>query len=272
MKNIHLLPTDKPSMFSQHIHITNDEDIKDGDYAYHKVFGVGKIVNIYGEDCFVTIRTSQTDGSITTPWKRNIPDIKKIILTTNPDLVADGVQAIDDKFLEWFVRNPKVECIEVETYVRKIGVETDKNGYREMDTFADFYKIIIPKEKSKEELNFYEELVEYFKTTPREKVLEDWKKSEHYDLIGQTVEEVAENIIQQTFRNAFLMYPKGGHLSNENLTKALTEFLVELNEKGLIPDDKFVFAEEAERFADKINGTIVFIEAIKEENEDSKSH
>lgn len=55
----------------------------------------------------------------------------------------------------------------------------------------------------------------------------------------------------------------------KDIKKLLTEFLVELNEKGLIPDDKFVFAEEAERFADKINGTIVFIEAIKEENEDS---
>jgi hypothetical protein len=29
-----------------------------------------------------------------------------IILTTDGDLIDDGVQAIDDEFLEWFVKNP----------------------------------------------------------------------------------------------------------------------------------------------------------------------
>lgn len=173
MKNIHILLTEKPSRFSlnssgkyhltnqlhtnspnftnQHIYITSDEDIKDGDYAYHKIFGVGKIINIYGEDCFVTIRKSQTDGSVTTPWKRNIPDIKKIILTTNPDLVADGVQRIDDEFLEWFV--PSCEYVEVKH-------KFDEDWSEESGAFEiDYYKIIIPKEEPKQELNFYERLV-----------------------------------------------------------------------------------------------------------------
>ena len=39
------------------------------------------------------------------------------------------------------------------------------------------------------ENNFFEELQEYFKNTPREKVLEDWSKTEEYDNIGPTVEE-----------------------------------------------------------------------------------
>ena len=38
----------------------------------------------------------------------------KIILTTNKLLIKDGVQAIDDDFLEWFVKNPSCEFINIE--------------------------------------------------------------------------------------------------------------------------------------------------------------
>ncbi len=40
-----------------------------------------------------------------------------------------------------------------------------------------------------EELSFVEQLKNYFDSTPREKILEDWKKSEHLDSVGITVEE-----------------------------------------------------------------------------------
>jgi hypothetical protein len=125
----------------QNINITNDEEIKEGDYAYHKTFGVGKIININGEDCFVTIKLNPKDGSITTPWKRNIPDIKKIILTTDQDLIKDGVQAIPDEFLEWFVKNPSCEEVEVEIESKFDRVD----GH-----YHDVWEIIIPKEEPKQ--------------------------------------------------------------------------------------------------------------------------
>ena len=40
-----------------------------------------------------------------------------------------------------------------------------------------------------EKNNFFEDLKKYFENTPREKVLEDWAKSEEFDKIGPTVEE-----------------------------------------------------------------------------------
>jgi hypothetical protein len=64
---------------------------------------------------------------------------KKIILTTDKDLIADGVQAIDDEFLEWFVKNPSCESVEVKCYSK----------FNDGD-FTD-YKIIIPKEEPKQE-------------------------------------------------------------------------------------------------------------------------
>ena len=43
--------------------------------------------------------------------------MKKIILTTDQDLIEDGVQAIDDEFLEWFVKNPSCERVRVGKFV-----------------------------------------------------------------------------------------------------------------------------------------------------------
>jgi hypothetical protein len=102
MKNIHLIKTDKPSRlfynvggallfrnYENHngvnIYITSDEEIKDVDYR----------LNIQ-RDYF---KKSDKEG-LDYYNKRN--DVfKKIILTTDQDLIKDGVQAIDDDFLEW---------------------------------------------------------------------------------------------------------------------------------------------------------------------------
>jgi hypothetical protein len=70
-------------------------------------------------------------------------EYSKIILTTDQDLINDGVQAIDDEFLEWFVRNPSCEKVDViyDKDAFPYGVETAK-GY-------GWYKIIIPREELK---------------------------------------------------------------------------------------------------------------------------
>jgi hypothetical protein len=43
-------------------------------------------------------------------------DWKKIIITTDPELIKEGVQSIDDEFLEWFVKNPSCEEVETERF------------------------------------------------------------------------------------------------------------------------------------------------------------
>jgi hypothetical protein len=158
MKNIHVLKTDKPSngyilgkcikelsdvkigqftktyylMFSeeyfqpQNIYITNSEEIKEGDYVYRDsgiVFKITKELLEYYE----SIKDKDTH-------KRY-----KIILTTDQDLIKDGVQAIDDDFLEWFVKNPS--CEEVVVIYEPKNFFDVKKGWE--------YKIIIPKEEPK---------------------------------------------------------------------------------------------------------------------------
>ena len=59
----------------------------------------------------------------------------KIILTTNKLLIKDGVQSIDDEFLEWFVKNSSCERVEIRYTV----------------DFNSKAVIIIPKEEPKQE-------------------------------------------------------------------------------------------------------------------------
>jgi hypothetical protein len=79
------------------------------------------------------------DGIFQYKGKVNLPDVelpKKIILTTDQDLIKDGVQAIDDEFLEWFVKNPSCEWVEIQCRY---------NFYAGQD--LTHYKIIIPQEE-----------------------------------------------------------------------------------------------------------------------------
>jgi len=116
MKNIHILSTSKPSrllysgnnknlLFSkepisfrtferspQNIYITNDEEIKEGDWV---IANNGLLAKVITELTWHFINS------------------KKIILTTDQELIENGVQAIDDEFLEWFVKNPNCEYVPI---------------------------------------------------------------------------------------------------------------------------------------------------------------
>jgi hypothetical protein len=157
MKNIHVLPTDKPSrllkqdngkyvlsktnVFShiskhlsninQNIYITNNEEIRDGDYA---LYLFGNLV----QKVKIGINVSNKEAH------------KKIILTTDKDLIKDGVQAIDDEFLKWFVKNPSCEEVNVKhQHVDEFGNYIDDSFHSETDSYL--YKIIIPKEEPKQD-------------------------------------------------------------------------------------------------------------------------
>ena len=77
---------------------------------------------------------------------------KKIILTTDQNL--DGVQKIDDEFLQWFVKNPSCEevAVEREMYMpQSNGKISDGKITHEISLNPlVYYKIIIPKEEPKQ--------------------------------------------------------------------------------------------------------------------------
>jgi hypothetical protein len=142
MKNVHLLPTGKKfaGISAENIYITSDEEIKKGDWCLDKFNQRWKL-----EDKKLIAFDSKGIKRFSTD---NIlgHECKKIILTTDADIIKDGVQAIDDKFLEWFVKNPSCEWVEVECMVNMIQF-----------TSREFiYKIIIPKEEPKQETTLEE--------------------------------------------------------------------------------------------------------------------
>jgi hypothetical protein len=148
MKNVHILPTDRPSRLllskrgnlqflkdnsslnlnnhfegiNKHVYITSDEEIKEGEWVYNEYqkniikFSIGVGIGL----------------------------CKKIILTTDPDLIKDGVQAIDDEFLEWFVKNPSCEEVDVKDITTIPALQLGSpNGHL-------MYKITIPQEELKQ--------------------------------------------------------------------------------------------------------------------------
>ena len=144
MKNVHILPTDKASRLIQaeddelmllnelyenthninkHIYITSDEEIKEGDW----------VMSLHTD---IPQKISKSDHLDEDYYK-------KIILTTDQDLTKEGVQAIDDEFLNWFVKNPSCD------FVRTLKVPY-------FDESSHSYLLVIPKEEPKQEITIEE--------------------------------------------------------------------------------------------------------------------
>lgn len=125
MKNIYLLPTtgisklykDKDGLHfeefphkdvyagNQHLYITSDEEPKQGEWCI---------------DVSASIGDYTPTPTLNIAYRKDIcpPDIKqlKIVLTTDPELIAHAVQpvqAIDDEFLQWYVKNPTCEYVKI---------------------------------------------------------------------------------------------------------------------------------------------------------------
>ena len=131
MKNIHRI--------NGNIYISNDEEIKDGDWLIVNDEDVMQMKSSYdndmsGEDIWVG---DSLNGYAT--YKDNC---KKIILTTDQSL--NGVQSIDDEFLEWFVAHPSCEEVEIDSWT----VRTKNKVVYEPPLKE--YEIIIPKEEPKQ--------------------------------------------------------------------------------------------------------------------------
>ncbi len=143
MKNIHILPTDQPSRLVKikdtffltttddipggtfyNIHITNDEEIGEGDWCLN-----ANKDTIYKKDKY----------PMDISWY-------KIILTTDTTLIADGVQDIDDEFLYWFVKNSSCEFVEVKMEAKKQLVNGYKNQPDNVIGFiAEYENVVVPK-------------------------------------------------------------------------------------------------------------------------------
>jgi hypothetical protein len=179
--------------------ITSDEEIKFNDYI--------------------------TDGYKVWQWKddSSLLGRKKIILTTDQELIKDGGQAIDDEFLEWFVKNPSCEVVKVD-HERVLWEDGRITHYT--------YKIIIPKEEPKQ-TDWKEStkvLMEAYGDNPKDFTYEQ-PKQDYTALLKEvgtkqeTLEEVAENECKyladwkdkDIYKKGFLDCAKWQQQQNKNL-------------------------------------------------------
>ena len=194
MKNIHILPTLQPSRLWFHklnrnlgfsdlpmeyngsgtwvegrnIYITNDEEIKEGDWFYN-------IISLKPEP-FKACENG--NGYVNcSKYSHNRIDCKKIILTTDQELIKEGVQAIDEDFLEWFVKNPSCEKIEVNKsysgiyyikYPYKIIIPQEEPKQDEIDFMAN--ELVIEKEKFESKETLEQETCNFCGKTLREQM------------------------------------------------------------------------------------------------------
>jgi translation initiation factor 2 beta subunit (eIF-2beta)/eIF-5 len=193
MKNIYLIATDKPSRLSilnngklnfgaevmsssnsklQHIYITNSEEIKEGDWVV--LTTINNLVKV----------EYNLQKQVLEAYNKNH---KKIILTTDQDLIKDGVQAINNEFLEWFVKNPSCESVEVKKYHQRGDV-----------SFKDRYNIIIPQEEPN--YNMKQEILDEMERLEKEepKHIPKWKSKQ------ETLEETAERLFKVYSNNTSL--------------------------------------------------------------------
>jgi hypothetical protein len=227
MKNIHLLPTSQPSRLgyisesktyhlynndvfldelanSINIYITSDEEIKEGDWFIHNgtidgdlrtKFTVQKWYNNHSEKMYY------------------LKDCKKIILTTDQDLINDGVQAIDDEFLEWFVKNQSCEKVDVDyRYDTNLQPILDSFGNKVLRVkipteSEDLSQIIIPKEEPKP---IHEQIIEH--CGGEEKFMEicGLKPEQHVEVINDNIEQFDKAIksfkqetLEEIFKNTY---------------------------------------------------------------------
>lgn len=191
MKNLYTLPTDKPSRLVklnifgkdklhlckyilpiqyeeqyQNIYITSEENIKEGDWVFREESGMAKYTG---------------HGSM--EWW------KKIILTTDQSL--DGVQPIDDDFLEWFLAHPS--CEEVLVFLSSLVRITSFN-------WKTKYKIIIPKE-FKLDLNSLSDSLDTALNSETKESLTEWLENERKET---ALEEAAERLYLSDKNNQLL--------------------------------------------------------------------
>ena len=264
MKNIHIIETDKPSRLAKstksglnaakkgeglyesgrfgittfNIYITNDEEIKVGDWCLDED-GLKKCTDHAGAMNHY---------------------YSKIILTTDQDLINDGVQAIDDEFLEWFVKNPTCEEVEVKWIKTPDGI-----FYHKDNVPYGCYKIIIPKEepisfesfdKEKSEVitkrgqKLIRELQSVIKEEPKQETLEEAAERTEFERYGKTLTNYTKQrpAYNLGFNNGAKWQKEQERMYSE---EEVINFLQEINDYPTTFEGRIDITEWFEKFKNK---------------------
>ena len=193
MKNLHVLTTENQSRLrsniitkiwelnefpkyhtdiksTHNIYITSDEEIKMQDWC---ITAKGNLLQMIEGDTALGFA---------------LLGCKKIILTTDQDLIADGVQEIDDKFLEWFIKNPSCEEVAID-----FSLVSGSFKYKIIIPSSEIWKDIPEFEGYEEALNQFPEYNQYLERISFEKGVE-WQAERSYneDEVKTIINDIVE--------------------------------------------------------------------------------
>ena len=258
-KNIHLLLTGKPSRLWEdefgisrygnesffytgciwkNIYITSDEEIKEGYY-------LDLTHNIIMKSVF---------------YPSSDKNCKKIIMTTDQDLIKNGVQSINDEFLKWFVKNPSCESIEVKLENYYASGALQPNLWQ--------YKIIIPKEEPKQDLEkemfeLEEQLdipshLRWHNSKPKQETLEVKRNYEKHSLTKTKGYKLWCNIIQRCYNpknHSYKYYGEKGVIMEDYFKNSYENFINWI--KGIANYEKWLNSSELS--LDRIDNTLGYV-------------
>lgn len=222
MKNLFILPSEKPSRLLksennnfmiiksdtlnwfeiilkntyQNIYITNNDGLNENDYVitddvdnYGKLFQVSWLKNNKIKNCY------------------------KVILTTDHDLIKNGVQAIDNDFLEWFIKHPTCGVVDVEwlDFIRSFFINIKKEEPYQPKTFKELFAntAIIAETDEFGNLNYKFKANMKEELLPKINLFNDWLEKNGDPQIAKQVEKEAKELCEkQTLELAAEKYSK----------------------------------------------------------------
>jgi hypothetical protein len=243
MKNIHLAPTSQPIQLItyeellilkkestktvrevfQHVYITINEKPKDKDWVIEH--NTSKKLPYIGK-CFYP----ENDGTVTDEvLKRELLSVnyeghystlahegncKKIVLTNDARLIKDGVQEIDNTFLNWLAENPTCEYVEVtQSFNPKetvYGINTSP------------YKIVLPKGISYIDTTIYDCSLDYLSSVAFGERSTGYA-DEDFRAGANKMLELVPNIIQEYLETAFISTEQGYLNPNDWMAKRINK-------------------------------------------------
>ena len=193
MKNLHVLTTENQSRLryniitkiwelnefpkyhtdiksTHNIYITSDEEIKMQDWC---ITAKGNLLQMIEGDTALGFA---------------LLGCKKIILTTDPDLIEKDVQPINEVFLNWFIKNPSCEEVAID-----FSLVSGSFKYKIIIPSSEIWKDIPEFEGYEEALNQFPEYNQYLERISFEKGVE-WQAERSYneDEVKTIINDIVE--------------------------------------------------------------------------------
>ena len=174
MKNIYLLPTEKESRLIVYSTLLNEIRLLDGpiyDWKHKRHIYITSNDPIKKGDWFIALDGTNDIYKANDKWleiiEENSNPAEKIVLTTDLDLIKDGVRKIDDNFLKWFINNSDINYIDI----KKEKIDLSDLGYYDIH---------------------YKYHIDYPLTEDQENILES-----HRDFVNKTSSDELNNIMSE---------------------------------------------------------------------------